>query len=126
MTGDELKDFRIATGLSQRALAEMAAVHPDTVRYWEHKARVNLRGWAPDRMLRALGKGDLVERHTFPARRALAASEMPRGKEKWCLLAAKRTVVHADCSGSVWAVGEQPTKAKPSTNICNFISISFR
>lgn len=69
MTGDELKGFRTAAGLSRRALAELAEIHPDTVRYWERKARVDLRGWAPDRLLRALGKGDLVERQTFPARR---------------------------------------------------------
>jgi len=69
MTGDDLKGFRIAAGLSRRALADLADLHPDTVRYWESKARVDLRGWAPDRLLRALGKGDLVERHTYPARR---------------------------------------------------------
>lgn len=43
-------------------------MHPDTVRYWERKARIDLRGWAPDRLLRALGKGDLVQRHTYRAR----------------------------------------------------------
>lgn len=68
MTGDDLKDFRIAASLSRRALADLAEVHPDTVRYWERKARIDLRGWAPDRLLRALGKGDLVQRHIYPAR----------------------------------------------------------
>ena len=33
MTGDELKALRLAHGLSSPALASMAEVHPDTVRY---------------------------------------------------------------------------------------------
>lgn len=71
MTGDDLKCFRITAKLSRRVLARLAEVHPDTVRYWERKARVDLRGWAPDRLLRALGKGDLVQRNTYPARPTL-------------------------------------------------------
>lgn len=67
MTGDDLKGFRTAAGLSRRALADLADLHPDTVRYWERKRRVDLRGWAMERILNALGKGELVERHTFPA-----------------------------------------------------------
>lgn len=68
MTGNDLKALRIAAGLSRRALADLAEVHHDTVRYWERKARVDLRGWAVERILKALGKGGLVQRHTFPAR----------------------------------------------------------
>tara|TARA_R110002167_G_scaffold366444_2_gene597245 strand:- start:108976 stop:109437 length:462 start_codon:yes stop_codon:yes gene_type:complete len=68
MTGDDLKGFRTAARLSRRALADLADLHPDTVRYWERKARVNLRGWAMERILNALGKGELVQRHIFPAR----------------------------------------------------------
>lgn len=55
MTGNELKALRLARGLSRAALAELAEVHPDSVKYWEAKPRVNLRGWAPSRLLGALG-----------------------------------------------------------------------
>lgn len=55
MTGAELQDLRKQRGLSRTALAALAGVHPDTVKYWERKASVDLRGYAPDRMLRALG-----------------------------------------------------------------------
>ena len=44
MTGDELKALRLAHGLSSPALASMAEVHPDTVRYWERKVSVDLHG----------------------------------------------------------------------------------
>ncbi len=67
MTGDELKALRLRGGLSRAALAKLAELHHDSVRYWERKAKVDLRGWAPDRILRALGRGDLVLRHTYPA-----------------------------------------------------------
>ena len=42
-------------------------MHPDTVRYWERKAWIDLRDWAPDPLLRALGKDDLIQRHSDPA-----------------------------------------------------------
>ena len=57
MTGEELKALRRARGLSRPALAALAGVHPDTVKYWEGKATVDLRGYAPDRLLQALGAG---------------------------------------------------------------------
>lgn len=55
MTGADLKHARIVQKLSRRALAEMCGIHPDTVRYWEGKPFINARGYAPRRMLAALG-----------------------------------------------------------------------
>ena len=55
MTGLELRAHRRAKGLSQQALSLKASVSRDTVRYWEAKAEVDLWGWAPRRLLDALG-----------------------------------------------------------------------
>lgn len=73
MTGDDLKRARKARGLSRRALAHLTGLHPDSVRYWERKPRVDLRGYAPDRMLKALGLGSLSLRDVYPSERFLAA-----------------------------------------------------
>lgn len=54
MTGYELRAIRMSRGLSRPALAELAGVHPDTVRYWERKERVDVYGYAPVRMLGAM------------------------------------------------------------------------
>jgi transcriptional regulator with XRE-family HTH domain len=54
MTGDELKQARKARGLSRRALAALTGLHPDSIRYWERKARIDLRGYAPVRIVKAL------------------------------------------------------------------------
>jgi hypothetical protein len=67
MTGDELRALRKRKGLSRPALAALAGLHPDSVKYWEGKARIDLRGWAPDRILRALGAGHLSQRGIYPA-----------------------------------------------------------
>lgn len=55
MTGTELRYIRRTQGLSRRALAALCDLHPDTVRYWERKACLDMRGHAPVRMLKALG-----------------------------------------------------------------------
>lgn len=98
MTGDDLKGFRIAAGLSRRRLANLAEVHPDTVRYWERKARIDLRGWAPDRLLRALGKGDLVQRHVYPARSMLGIFPHSMRTRGGVLAANEKTVQRQPCS----------------------------
>jgi transcriptional regulator with XRE-family HTH domain len=67
MTGSELKHARKARGLSRRALADLAGLHPDSIWYWERKTRVDLRGYAPDRILRALGLGDLLKHRSSGA-----------------------------------------------------------
>lgn len=72
MTGDDLKLLRKARGLSRPALAALAGVHPDTVKYWEGKATVDLRGHAPDRLLHALGLGGLSQKGDFPRPRFFA------------------------------------------------------
>lgn len=69
MTGDELKAQRKRRDFSRLALAMLAGVHPDTVRYWERRAIVDLRGWAPDRLLHAMGLGELSQKGTFPGPR---------------------------------------------------------
>ncbi|WP_319825926.1 HGGxSTG domain-containing protein [Thalassovita sp.] len=55
MTGDELKALRTGIGLSRPALAKMAGLHPDTVKYWEGKPRVRPYEYGPRRLLSALG-----------------------------------------------------------------------
>lgn len=55
MTGDDLKQERVARKMSRRALAELCGIHMDTVRYWEGKPSLDLRGYAVKRMLKALG-----------------------------------------------------------------------
>ena len=54
MTGAEFKQARLARNLSRRALAERCGLHPDSIRYWEHKAVLDVRGYAPKRMFAAL------------------------------------------------------------------------
>lgn len=68
MTGDELKALRQCAGLSRPALAALAELHPDSIKYWERKAKVDLRGWAADRILRALGFAHLSQKGVFPCR----------------------------------------------------------
>lgn len=69
LTGAELRSLRVQRGLSRPVLAALAGVHPDTVRYWERKAVVDLRGWAPDRLLKAMGLDEHSRRGVFPGRR---------------------------------------------------------
>lgn len=66
MTGEELKAQRKRLRLSRPALAALAGVHPDTVKYWECRAVIDLRGWAPHRLLNALGVGHLSQKNIFP------------------------------------------------------------
>lgn len=67
MTGEELKALRLGSGLSRSKLAERAELHHDCVRYWKRKAKVDLRGWAPNRFLQALGLGELSRRNVYTA-----------------------------------------------------------
>ena len=69
MTGAELRALRKQRGLSRRSLARLAGVHPDTVRYWERKAFVDLRGWAPDKLLKAMDLSELSFRNVYPGPR---------------------------------------------------------
>lgn len=55
MMGEDLKYARTSKGLSRRALADLCSLHPDTVRYWEAKQTVNVRGYAPRLIFVALG-----------------------------------------------------------------------
>lgn len=55
MMGVDLKYARTTKGLSRRALADLCGLHPDTVRYWEAKQAVNVRGYAPRLIFAALG-----------------------------------------------------------------------
>jgi DNA-binding transcriptional regulator YiaG len=45
--GQHLKTARMAAGLSQRALAQAAGVHVNSVKYWERADRF-CAGWAVD------------------------------------------------------------------------------
>jgi DNA-binding transcriptional regulator YiaG len=68
LAGLDLRQARDRAGLSRRKLADLAGLHPDTVRYWERKPRLDLRGYACVRMLKALGLGHLSMVGVFPAR----------------------------------------------------------
>jgi len=67
MTGADLRAYRERLGLSRRALARKAGIGETAVRYWESKAVLDLRGWAPRRLLGALGLELLPERGPAPA-----------------------------------------------------------
>jgi transcriptional regulator with XRE-family HTH domain len=66
MTGAELRALREQAKLSRPALAALAGLHPDTVKYWERKALVDLRGHAPKLMLKALGQEHLSHTGKYP------------------------------------------------------------
>ena len=55
MKGSELKQSRIAHNLSRRMLASMTGLHPDSIRYWEQKPVVDIRGYGPRLIFKALG-----------------------------------------------------------------------
>uniref|UniRef100_UPI00406CDA23 HGGxSTG domain-containing protein n=1 Tax=Phaeobacter sp. PT47_59 TaxID=3029979 RepID=UPI00406CDA23 len=55
MTGDELKQHRLRSGLSRPALAALAGLHPSSVKYWERKGETRICGHAPARLLLAMG-----------------------------------------------------------------------
>jgi transcriptional regulator with XRE-family HTH domain len=55
LTGQELATLRRAAGLTQTQLAQAAGVGRHAVSYWETKAVVDPRGWAPKRMFEVLG-----------------------------------------------------------------------
>ena len=54
LSGEDLRKLRNGVGLSRSALAALAGIHPDTVKYWERKACLNLQGFAVVAMMRAL------------------------------------------------------------------------
>lgn len=54
-TGEDLKRERQARKLSRRALAALCNLHPDTIRYWEKKPKLDARGYAPRLICSALG-----------------------------------------------------------------------
>lgn len=54
-TGPALKAARKAAGLSRRALAELCGLHPDSIRYWERKDRIDPHGHACRLIFAALG-----------------------------------------------------------------------
>lgn len=54
-TGADLRAHRKARGLTQAKLAKLAGIGRQAVYYWEAKARIRRRDWAPARMCEALG-----------------------------------------------------------------------
>lgn len=72
MTGPDMKAHRLAAGLSRRALADLAGLHPDTVKYWEAKSRVDPYGHAPTKIFATLGL-PIPKRHFRSFRRTTRA-----------------------------------------------------
>ncbi|WP_363320823.1 helix-turn-helix transcriptional regulator [Roseovarius sp.] len=115
MTGDELRALRMRKGLSRPALAALAGLHPDSVKYWESKARIDLRGWAPDRILRALGAGHLSQRGIYPAWRETGVFPAPLRARNRVLEASDFPAVKRrgnGCCGAKTRKGK-PCRAKP-------------
>uniref|UniRef100_UPI0035690FAD HGGxSTG domain-containing protein n=1 Tax=Roseovarius sp. TaxID=1486281 RepID=UPI0035690FAD len=67
MTGAELRAIRERERLSRPALAELAGLHPDSLKYWESKITIDLHGHAPQKMLKALGAGHHLVNRDFNA-----------------------------------------------------------
>jgi transcriptional regulator with XRE-family HTH domain len=61
MTGSELRAYRKAARLTQKALAQRADIAPSAVKYWERKARINPNRWAVKRIANALGISNRME-----------------------------------------------------------------
>ncbi len=60
MTGAELRAYRKAIGLTQKALAQRANISCSAVKYWERKAQINPNCVTVKRMAMALGIGGLM------------------------------------------------------------------
>lgn len=69
MTGDDLREARCSAGLSRRALAKLCGLHPNSIRYWERKPRIDPRGHAPDLIPKALGMWHPSPRGVYPSER---------------------------------------------------------
>jgi hypothetical protein len=57
MTGAELRAHRKAMRLTLKAFAQRANISCSAVKYWERKAKIDLKCWAVRRMGKALGIG---------------------------------------------------------------------
>ena len=55
LSGQELAALRREAGLTQTQLALLAGIGRHAVSYWETKASVDPRGWAPEKMFEVLG-----------------------------------------------------------------------
>ena len=55
MTGGELRAYRMATGLTQKALAQRANISCSAVKYWERKAGIDIKCRSVKRIAHALG-----------------------------------------------------------------------
>jgi len=74
MTGAELRQFRDERGESRRSLSQRTGLHPDTIRYWERQSTVDLRGYGPDLILKAMGLGELSQKGKNSSLKFLAAN----------------------------------------------------
>ncbi|MEP4528961.1 MAG: helix-turn-helix transcriptional regulator [Paracoccaceae bacterium] len=84
-TGVDLRTARKAQKLSRKVLAVLSGLHMDTVRYWERKPRLGLRGHAVTRMLDVLGYGEWRKREV-----EISRLERRRGFDMGQLLAIMR------------------------------------
>ena len=64
MTGAEFRAYRMAMGLSQKALAHRAMISCSAVKYWERKTGIDIKCRAVKRIAHALGIG--VQPANFP------------------------------------------------------------
>ena len=108
-TGADLRAARKAAGLSQIALAQRAGIGRHTVQYWEAKVRIDLRGWAVQRMAAVLGP-DKVPDYRTPIRAHAGWGFSPSEAERRYLEAKLRQLEQAEAQRA--ARRRVPCKAK--------------
>lgn len=129
MTRAELRAHRKAVGLTQIALAKKAGIGRHAVQYWEAKALIR-GGWAPERILAALGLPVLFDQYAHAGGRGLSpfaafdawcearlAAELTRLSERAAMLLARRRVL---CGAKTRKGQPCRNKSEPGKRRCKF------
>lgn len=114
-SGDWLKSLRKSAGLSQAQLAAKAGIGREAVSYWERTPAVDLRGWAPKRMLHALGEDPL--RHFRTSTRAREYGVLQPTEWERRQLAAHEARIAAQNARRRVPCGAKTRKGQPCRNL---------
>jgi len=133
ITGADLRKARKAAGLSQTTLAWRAGIGRHAVSYWECKAALDLRGWAVERMVKALGPENLPDYwapnaraggwgNSWPAAERLAMEaqierQLAAHREREAQRIAKRRVI---CGAKTRKGAPCRNKSEPGKARCKF------